>query len=116
MQKITKNILLSLITFSLLASEAIPANAVPISARGAPSCGEWVKNRTEHNLYESVNITWLMGFLSGLAIGKDVNFLPDTDAKSLYLWIDNYCQANPLENVSLAGYLLSLELVKRTRR
>ena len=43
---------------------------------------------------------WLLGYLSGLASSSGVNILGDKDEESIYLWIDNYCKANPLDTLS----------------
>lgn len=85
-----------------------------VEVRGARSCGVWVKDRAEKSeMRVNANQTWLVGFLSGLALGTDSNFLKHTDNDSLYLWVDNYCQKNPLNDIDDAGQELAIELMKR---
>jgi hypothetical protein len=107
---------LMLIIFFLLASASAYASAV--TTMGAASCGEWVEAR--HNkdspsasaLYEA----WLVGDLNGLAVATQVDFLKDINIQSLFLWVDNYCKSNPLKDLSLAGFRLSLELTAQMHK
>lgn len=57
-----------------------------------------------------------LGYLSGLAMQSDKDVLAGLDAPSLYLWVTNYCKANPLETTTNAGYILFLELSKKLRK
>lgn len=79
---------------------------------GGADCGEWVngndKNRTKN--------AWLLGYLSGInmAISKGtydpLNKI--NSAPQIYLWMDNYCKANPLKTIREGGLDLYLELQK----
>ena len=65
-------------------------------------------------LYKS----WLMGYISGLSMELNatilkVDVLKDTDAESLFLWMDNYCKTNPLNTLSDGELELFVELIKR---
>jgi hypothetical protein len=64
---------------------------------------------------ELVDVEWLHGFLSGIAVGSQLDILREPDASSLDLWVDNYCQQHPLDSIRDAGYELSSELTKRMR-
>ena len=88
----------------------VPSSAV--SVRGAPSCGTWVKNRPNHDWSSLVDQSWLLGYLSGVAVAGNQDFL-HTDNDSLFLWIDNYCQGNPLDHLFDAGDALAKELTRR---
>ena len=88
-----------------------PAHA-DFSVWGSSDCGEWVK----HSKSSPTLKAWLMGYMSG--IGVMYNHLGDTNnplgkinsAEQFYLWMDNYCQKNPLSTVTTGGAVLFTEL------
>lgn len=79
---------------------------------GSRPCGSWVKEK-EQNIPRLAGGAWLTGYLSGLAFGSGKDVLRGADAASIKLWIDNYCQANPLDNVDDAANALFFELARR---
>lgn len=89
---------------------AMELGAKTIEVRGIRSCGEWVSDREALALG---NQTWLVGYLSGLAVATNKQILSGTDNQSIYLWVDNYCRANPLRSLPDAGTALYFELVKQ---
>jgi hypothetical protein len=80
---------------------------IRIIGQGTLSCGSWVSERRkgpaawEPLPYES----WILGFLSGIGVGSNgaLNPLQGVDAEAVWAWIDNYCQAHPLEHRREAG-------------
>ena len=105
-------ILLTIITFS-----CITTNAIAVTTRGSPLCSEWVQNQKEKEIKGNTiaaldNESWLLGFLSGYALYSDINFIEGTDNKSLFLWVSNYCSANPLKALGTSGDALFKELKK----
>jgi hypothetical protein len=95
----------------------ISNSASAVSIRGPASCGRWVKDRAEPNkpnVREEFDKTWLLGFLSGLTAASNIDVLKDPDVESLYLWMDNYCKAHPLDGVDDGAGKLFDELAKRT--
>jgi hypothetical protein len=100
---------LCLVIFGLMLT-AMELGAQTIQLRGARSCGEWVK---EKGIQATGNQTWLIGYLSGIAVATNKSFLRGTDNQSIFLWVDNYCQANPLMSLADAGEILYFELVKQ---
>jgi len=57
-------------------------------------------------------IQWVFGFLSAKALNS-VSMsaaLKATDAEGIIHWIDNYCQANPLDSIDVAAAALALLL------
>ena len=90
-------------------------NAQAFTVRGTMSCGVWVKDRQEKGWPMTANIAWLVGYLSGLASGSAKDILRTTDGESVLLWVDNYCQKNPLKDVDDAGFDLFLELIKQKK-
>jgi hypothetical protein len=79
-------------------------------ARPAPSCGEWVVHREKSDTLALSNASWLLGYLSGLAASGGKDFLSATGNASIYKWMDAYCRANPLRDVSSGGNALAAEL------
>lgn len=75
---------------------------------GTSSCGSWVSEKDA--TVKSYQKGWILGFLSGLSSGADINPLKKTDAYSIFLWIDNYCKANPLKDLVDAANGLVFEL------
>ncbi|MCA7988918.1 hypothetical protein [Burkholderia vietnamiensis] len=103
----------------VLALTASSAHAVSI--RGFPSCGSWVEARTnargaQPGAAESWVVLneqmWLLGYLSGLAVGASSDYLRKLDNDSIFVYTDNYCQANPLKSLADAGVALILEASK----
>jgi hypothetical protein len=106
----------SLLVGCLLLASSLTAAASPleggVEARQAPSCGEWISHREKSDTLALGNTSWLLGYLSGLAVGRGKDFLSGTDNVSIYKWMDNYCRTNPLRDVSSGGVALSAELTK----
>lgn len=86
---------------------AVTNSAFSQTIRGGPTCAEWIKERSPRDT------AWLVGYLSGIAVAKDSDFIRGIDNSSLYFWMDRYCESNPLHNVSLGGALLAKELIKQ---
>ena len=71
--------------------------------RGDPDCAMWLKPET--NARELENRAWLIGFLSGTNMAfsldadrKPFNYFEGLTNGQIYLWMDNYCRANPLSS------------------
>jgi hypothetical protein len=80
---------------------------------GAYDCGEWVA-REKNRFSEDRANTWLAGFMTGLNFdGKGRDSLRKVSAEQIYLWMDNYCKANPLSTTVTGGQLLMNELNKK---
>jgi hypothetical protein len=67
---------------------------------------------------ENISFTaWALGYLSGLNQAlhgfKKADMLQGVDAQALLSWLDNYCRANPLDNLGKALDGLTGDLVKR---
>lgn len=79
---------------------------------GGYDCGEWV-NRPKNHPMES----WVAGYLSGLNSMYSISNASSTDPlvqlnslDQAYLWLDNFCKANPLRKVDGVAYELFIEL------
>jgi hypothetical protein len=101
--------------FLLAASTiALPLAAVGgAEARQAPSCGEWIVHREKSDALALGNASWLLGYLSGIAVVGGKDYLSGTDNSSIYKWMDDYCRKNPLRDLSSGGSALAVELSGR---
>lgn len=65
---------------------------------GTISCGRWARDKQENGSAHTAELTWLLGFVSGAGYaGMD---LKKTDVDAMTLFMDNYCNAHPLETLS----------------
>ncbi|MGF6837094.1 hypothetical protein QF001_000961 [Paraburkholderia youngii] len=104
---------MKVVKIALLAAALLVAHtSFALSTLGNPSCGMWVKRKTDQ-LVDMGNTSWLMGFMTGIAVGTGVDMLANADGESLELWMDNYCQAHPLDNVGTGAAALAIELRSR---
>jgi hypothetical protein len=97
-------LILGLILFAAAAHAQQPPK-YNIIGPGASSCGTWtVDQRTNHGLYH-LDQAWVLGFLSGIGYmgGSNSNPLRGLDSDAVTAWIDNYCQAHPLEGIATAA-------------
>jgi hypothetical protein len=108
-------------TIAFLAGCLLSLNlfASVVDIRGSRSCGKWVEEKRMANSMNEMNripalITqsWFLGYLSGRADESGKNFLKGTDNESIFLWLDNYCHANPDKNLDNAGPALARELMQ----
>jgi len=100
-----------LLSFNLFASA--------VEIRGARTCGKWIDEKSTANSVHEMNripilITrsWFLGYLSGRADQSGKNFLKGTDNESIFLWLDNYCRANPNQTLDSGAAALSRELMQ----
>jgi hypothetical protein len=84
-----------------------------VTVRGSQSCGVWLSVQQKNARLQSE--TWLIGFLSGIAVALDSNFLKGTDNESIFLWMDNFCRKNPLEQIGNGASELAVELIEKKR-
>lgn len=96
--------------------------AAPVESRGTRSCRDWqeqtryAKSATEMNKVPLlVSKNWFLGYLSGRAEESGKNLLKGTDNDSIFLWLDNYCRANPGKALENAGAELMRELSQQKR-
>ena len=103
---------LLLIVFAV--GSSTPSYAVTV--KGMRNCKAWAKSRAEQpdpsvgNIVESA---WLAGYLSGVAVARNVDFLKGVDDDIIKSWMDHYCSSHPLALMGDAADALSIELKKR---
>ena len=61
---------------------------------------------------------WLAGFLTAynMLTPDTYNILGNSDLQSALIWLDNFCKANPLENISAGAAALVTELYPKRHR
>jgi len=73
------------------------ANTEAFTVYGAgsdDSCGTWISDRkTERRWYQAGQ--WFQGYLAGAVDHSDIK-LKKTNSDAMLVWLDNYCQENPL--------------------
>ena len=108
-------------TIAFLAGCLLSLNLVAsaVDIRGSRSCGKWVEEKRLSNSAKEMNKvpllvtrTWFLGYISGRADESGRNLLKGTDNESIFLWLDNYCHANPDKNLDNAGLALTRELMQ----
>jgi len=86
---------------------------------GGYDCGQWASRpRGRSHPAES----WVLGYLSGLNVAHDRAGMSPLDplsslnsAAQAFLWLDNFCQANPLRQLDGATNELFAELKAKQR-
>lgn len=93
------------------------ANAT-VNVRGSRSCGDWVNaHRTVPPALDGTfQETWLVGYLSGYAVASSTEIMGKTDNPSIFLWVTNYCNAHPLDQLYDAASDLVDELAKKNKK
>jgi len=86
--------------------------------QGAISCGDWVKDRKKGGWVLNDDTYWIAGYITAYnLLTPDVhNIMGNTDMDSIYLWMDKYCQENPLSNLAGGMEILTHELWPNRKR
>ena len=104
---IMKCIKLLLIVFVIGFSTNINASTV----KGVASCGNWnrFKGMPVRHEYEA----WLAGYISGVSVGTNTDFLVGADVISFALWMDEYCKKHSSEYISEGANALIKKLIEK---
>ena len=89
-----------------------------ILGSGSDSCGQWTKEfRNDSNLIFGLRM-WVRGYVTSFNVWvlQSGNVPQGTDNNGILAWVDNYCAANPLNDVETAARALLVELAKRRAR
>jgi hypothetical protein len=85
-----------------------------IRVETAEDCGEWVKARKLKR--SSPHEARLIGFLDGMAVGRMIEIWKAQGSpmskEQVYVWMDRYCQANPLSRIVIGAEELANERTK----
>jgi hypothetical protein len=121
---------------AMLMLSAMPAHSGYVLDVGANSCGKWTEARRVHGTpTEGTHTSWIYGYLSASAtllegearsavfFGKNDKTLIEKanilspeyiDADAINAWMDNYCNAHPLETIADALRVLLAGLEVKT--
>lgn len=79
-----------------------------VTSFGSPDCGQWFTQKNTSKL-------WLLGYLSGVNAATATKAKDPLDklnsADQAFLWMDKYCQKNPLSNAQSGANRLYDELI-----
>ena len=112
---ISKKVAVALTTMLLLV-QPVFAQAI----FGGSDCGQWVNSKT------ATRQAWVLGFMSGMSMATNLLGTPAeiranggdwldkvNSADQIFLFIDNFCQKNPLRKLETAGFALFRELANK---
>jgi hypothetical protein len=105
-----------LVVIVLACITGFSASSHAVTVKGMEKCEAWVRNRAMQpapSWNSRVDSAWLAGYLSGVAVARDIEFLKGVDDKLIKSWMDNYCRSHPSERVGYAADALSVELKNR---
>jgi hypothetical protein len=105
--------------FWVFYSFSVPARAADqytILGAGGRPCGSWLLVRSQALPDSAVLQSWVLGYITSV----NANLLTSTgdvtagaSPEALFSWIDNYCEAHPLESLArVTSALLDSLLVK----
>jgi hypothetical protein len=81
----------------VLAATPAPALAQEIWVEAGIDCGQWV---SAPDATKALYQPYLLGTLDAWAVARDLDFWRTptrASREAVYLWIDNWCRANPLD-------------------
>ena len=90
----------------LLAAEA---DAGSLWGAGTASCGRWVTDRRNAPSTALFEFSWVQGYITGLNSGMPSSYTNNgqvgaqLDINAAEVWLDNYCQAHPLDHLADAA-------------
>jgi len=80
---------------------------------GRYDCGIWLNQKSE------TSKSWLLGYMSGLntmyvnsGLSGKKDLLEAISADQIYIWMNNYCQKNPLKTLDAGAISLFVEIGK----
>lgn len=82
---------------------------------GVVDCGKWSSARKTNLAQYMEHI--LLGTINGMSLGAGIEIWAGTDGnkvsrEQLYLWMDGWCQKNPLENILGGAWYFANERTK----
>jgi len=83
-----------------------------VMQQNSVNCGLWLKGRQTNTAQYLEN--FLTGTVNGLAMGSWIDIWRGTSGvlvspEQLYFWMDNWCQKNPLTNISEGTFAFANE-------
>ncbi len=84
-------------------------DAAVVLGPGSASCVTWNGDRQRNESHSQLNQSWVLGFVTAYNLYKPVSqggSLKPMDSRAMMVWIDNYCDANPLKDIFDAAQAL----------
>jgi hypothetical protein len=106
----------------VFASEAALAGDYILWGAGNDSCATFVQERARASMRFRTEISWIAGSVSRANAewsgtmarrGFKTDILSNLEHEALEAWLANYCQKNPLKNLSGAAFALESALYDR---
>ena len=94
----------------LLLAFCLAQPALGATVFGTPDCGEWLSGKKGKELDKA----WLIGYLSGISVANPKEGDPlgkISSIEQIFVWMNNYCQRNPLKDISDGANRLFSELL-----
>jgi hypothetical protein len=91
---------LTILPIALLVSTLIvsmPAWAVTSLTIKDASCAAWLDARARNEQHQTA---WLLGYLTGVSVGANVDILKGVRPAVIEAWMDDYCISNPQKRVT----------------
>jgi hypothetical protein len=96
---------------------AVGAEKVVIGIGNSRSCATWTQERKvdPDSIALRLMEQWVVGYMTGAnaALPDDEDLLQNIDFNSLMARMDEFCQANPKEDLSFAANVVALDLASR---
>jgi hypothetical protein len=61
------------------------------------SCAAWLEARARNEQHQTA---WLLGYLTGVSVGANVDILKGVRPEVIETWMDDYCRSNPQKRVT----------------
>ena len=102
---------LALLLFGIIPTSAI-SKQYGVVGIGNRSCGSWIADRKAGGFPALVDLAWVEGFITAMDHENDkINAsIHKTDADGISAWVDSYCTAHPLDELSRASEQLAIAL------
>jgi hypothetical protein len=88
---------LSILLLAAFLAGSMPAWAVTSLTISDASCMSWLEARARSEQYQTA---WLLGYLTGVSVGANVNILKGVGPEVIESWMDNYCKTNPQKKMT----------------
>ena len=90
-------------------------HAKSVWLEGVVDCGKWSSARKTNSAQYLEHV--LVGTINGMSLGGGIEIWAGTDGskisrEQLYLWMDGWCQKNPLENIVGGAWYFANERTK----
>lgn len=90
--------------FALLLSASASVSSQTVNLLGTINCGQWLEAREQKQVQAAIYEHYLLGMINGMALASRVELWlqrgRELSSAQMYFWMDNYCRANPLKDVT----------------